>query len=225
MGIGMYQTPTPRQSHDRSTAQLVSPIARVRTWISASTKEKFFLSSMLLPNDSNYIHLTELYNKYKDKAFEILAFPCNQFLHQEPGTSAEAELFACTRYKAEYPIFHKGLMIGSCVKVESKLLTLLPAVCMVSCNVSPDDYSIIVCLCVNGPRTAPIYKFLKASKGAGRSGFLGPRIKWNFTKFLVDKEGEVIRRYGTTTSVFAIEARHSESIGRGLMDFLCVDLV
>ncbi|GMP99850.1 hypothetical protein CsSME_00047171 [Camellia sinensis var. sinensis] len=125
--------------------------------------------------DSNYIHLTELYNKYKDKAFEILAFPCNQFLHQEPGTSAEAELFACTRYKAEYPIFHK--------------------------------------LCVNGPRTAPIYKFLKASKGAGRSGFLGPRIKWNFTKFLVDKEGEVICRYGTTTSVFAIEPDIQKALG------------
>ncbi|KAF5947926.1 hypothetical protein HYC85_013883 [Camellia sinensis] len=108
-------------------------------------------------------------------AFEILAFPCNQFLHQEPGTSAEAELFACTRYKAEYPIFHK--------------------------------------LCVNGPRTAPIYKFLKASKGAGRSGFLGPRIKWNFTKFLVDKEGEVIRRYGTTTPVFAIEPDIQKALG------------
>lgn len=38
---------------------------------------------------------------------EILAFPCNQFLKQEPGTSEEAEQFACTRYKAEYPIFQK----------------------------------------------------------------------------------------------------------------------
>lgn len=39
--------------------------------------------------------------------FEILAFPCNQFLKQEPGTSEDAEQFACTRYKAEYPIFQK----------------------------------------------------------------------------------------------------------------------
>lgn len=38
---------------------------------------------------------------------EILAFPCNQFLKQEPGTSEDAQQFACTRYKAEYPIFHK----------------------------------------------------------------------------------------------------------------------
>ncbi|KAE8009685.1 hypothetical protein FH972_006109 [Carpinus fangiana] len=57
--------------------------------------------------DTNYTQLTELYNKYKDKGLEILAFPCNQFLKQEPGTSEDAQQFACTRYKAEYPIFQK----------------------------------------------------------------------------------------------------------------------
>ncbi|KAI9161391.1 hypothetical protein LWI28_016898 [Acer negundo] len=51
--------------------------------------------------------LTELYEKYKDKGFEVLAFPCNQFLKQEPGSSKDAEEFVCTRYKAEYPIFQK----------------------------------------------------------------------------------------------------------------------
>ncbi|KAK6141429.1 hypothetical protein DH2020_024834 [Rehmannia glutinosa] len=96
----------------------------------------------------NYTQMTELYSKYKDKGLEILAFPCNQFLYQEPGSSHDAELFACTRFKAEYPIFQK-------VKV-------------------------------NGPNAAPVYKFLKASKG----GCLGSRIKWNFTKFLVDKDGQ-----------------------------------
>uniref|UniRef100_A0A0R0EW39 Glutathione peroxidase n=1 Tax=Glycine max TaxID=3847 RepID=A0A0R0EW39_SOYBN len=57
--------------------------------------------------NSNYTQLTELYSKYKDRGLEILAFPCNQFLKQEPGSSQEAEEFACTRYKAEYPIFGK----------------------------------------------------------------------------------------------------------------------
>ncbi|KAM0954220.1 putative glutathione peroxidase [Dioscorea sansibarensis] len=113
--------------------------------------------------DKNYTQLTTLYDKYKDNDFEILAFPCNQFLRQEPGTSSEAKEFACTRYKAEYPIFQK-------VKV-------------------------------NGPNTAPIYKFLKASK----PGFLGSRVKWNFTKFLVNKEGKVIGRYGTSTPPLSIE--------------------
>ncbi|XP_027353415.1 probable glutathione peroxidase 5 [Abrus precatorius] len=121
--------------------------------------------------NSNYTQLTELYNRYKDKGLEILAFPCNQFLKQEPGTSQEAEEFACTRYKAEYPIFRK--------------------------------------VRVNGPDTAPVYRFLKAKK----SGFLGSRIKWNFTKFLVDKEGQVIQRYGPTTSPFAIENDIKKALG------------
>ncbi|KAK2990518.1 hypothetical protein RJ640_019798 [Escallonia rubra] len=101
----------------------------------------------------------------------ILAFPCNQFLKQEPGTDQEAHEFACTRYKAEYPIFKK-----------------------IRCN---------------GPDAAPVYKFLKASKG----GYFGPSIKWNFTKFLVDKEGQVIRRYGTSTAPLAIEADIQKALG------------
>ncbi|XP_062086141.1 probable glutathione peroxidase 5 [Humulus lupulus] len=121
--------------------------------------------------DSNYTQLTELHNKYKDRGFEILAFPCNQFLKQEPGSSEDAEKFACTRYKAEYPIFQK--------------------------------------VRVNGPDTAPVYKFLKAKK----SGFLGSRIKWNFTKFLVGKDGEVIERYGTSTTPHAIEDDIKKALG------------
>ncbi|KAL0435769.1 UNVERIFIED_CONTAM: putative glutathione peroxidase 5 [Sesamum radiatum] len=121
--------------------------------------------------NSNYTQLTELYTKYKDKGFEILAFPCNQFMNQEPGSSQEAEQFACTRFKAEYPIFQK-------VKV-------------------------------NGPDAAPVYKFLKARKG----GYCGSSIKWNFTKFLVDKHGHVIKRYGTATSPLAIERDIRKALG------------
>jgi glutathione peroxidase len=55
---------------------------------------------------------------------------------------------------------------------------------------------------VNGPDAAPVYKFLKASK----LGLFGSaRIKWNFTKFLVDKNGKVIERYGTSTAPMSIE--------------------
>ncbi|GFP97850.1 probable phospholipid hydroperoxide glutathione peroxidase, partial [Phtheirospermum japonicum] len=111
----------------------------------------------------NYTQMSELYSKYRDKGFEILAFPCNQFLYQEPGSSQEAEEFACTRFKAEYPIFQK-------VKV-------------------------------NGSHAAPVYKFLQASKG----GCFGSRIKWNFTKFLIDKDGRVIKRYAPSTPPLAIE--------------------
>ncbi|XP_023549407.1 protein HUA2-LIKE 2-like [Cucurbita pepo subsp. pepo] len=121
--------------------------------------------------DLNYKQLTELYNRYKDEDFEILAFPCNQFLKQEPGTSETAQEFACTRYKAEYPIFQK--------------------------------------IRVNGPDTAPVYKFLKATS----NGFLGTRIKWNFTKFLVDKEGVVINRYGPSTTPLSIESDIKKALG------------
>lgn len=120
---------------------------------------------------SNYTQLTELYNKYKDKDFEILAFPCNQFGSQEPGTNDEIKDFACTRYKAEFPIFDK--------------------------------------VDVNGPNTAPVYNFLKLTKG----GFLGSRIKWNFTKFLVDRDGHVVARYAPTTSPSAIEKDIKKALG------------
>ncbi|XVE71275.1 hypothetical protein DITRI_Ditri10aG0138000 [Diplodiscus trichospermus] len=112
---------------------------------------------------SNYSELSQLYEKYKTQGFEILAFPSNQFGGQEPGSNPEIKQFACTRFKAEFPIFDK--------------------------------------VDVNGPNTAPVYQFLKSSTG----GFLSDRIKWNFEKFLVDKNGKVVQRYPPTTSPLQIE--------------------
>ncbi|KAG6495924.1 hypothetical protein ZIOFF_043757 [Zingiber officinale] len=112
---------------------------------------------------SNYTELSHIHEKYKAQGFEILAFPCNQFGGQEPGSNSEIKNFACTRFKADFPIFDK--------------------------------------VDVNGPDTAPIYRFLKSSAG----GFLGDLIKWNFEKFLVDKNGKVVERYPPTTSPFQIE--------------------
>ncbi|XP_077238162.1 putative phospholipid hydroperoxide glutathione peroxidase [Tasmannia lanceolata] len=112
---------------------------------------------------SNYSELSHIYEKYKSQGFEILAFPCNQFGGQEPASNPDIKQFACTRFKAEFPIFDK--------------------------------------VDVNGPNTAPIYKFLKSSVG----GFLGDVVKWNFEKFLVDKNGKVVERYPPTTSPFQIE--------------------
>ncbi|KAM7258090.1 hypothetical protein ACFE04_013831 [Oxalis oulophora] len=112
---------------------------------------------------SNYKELNVLYEKYKGKGFEILAFPCNQFGGQEPGGKEEIQEVACTLFKAEFPIFDK---------VE-----------------------------VNGKNAAPLFKFLKSEKG----GYFGDAIKWNFTKFLVNKEGKVVQRYAPTTSPLKIE--------------------
>ncbi|XP_050219618.1 probable glutathione peroxidase 2 [Mercurialis annua] len=112
---------------------------------------------------SNYKELNVLYEKYKTQGFEILAFPCNQFAGQEPGSNEEIQETACTIFKAEFPIFDK--------------------------------------IDVNGKNTAPLYKFLKSEKG----GYFGDAIKWNFSKFLVNKEGKVVERYAPTTAPLKIE--------------------
>ena len=62
---------------------------------------------------------------------------------------------------------------------------------------------------MNGEKTAPIYKFLKSSKG----GLFGDGIKWNFSKFLVDKEGHVVDRYAPTTSPLSIEKDLKKLLG------------
>eukprot|EP00262_Sarcandra_glabra_P022040 TRINITY_DN956_c0_g1_i2.p1 TRINITY_DN956_c0_g1~~TRINITY_DN956_c0_g1_i2.p1 ORF type:complete len:171 (-),score=36.35 TRINITY_DN956_c0_g1_i2:158-670(-) len=121
--------------------------------------------------NSNYTELSQLYEKYKDKDFEILAFPCNQFGGQEPGNNEQIVEFACTRFKAEYPIFDK--------------------------------------IDVNGENAAPVYKFLKSSKGS----IFGDSIKWNFSKFLVDKDGHVVDRYAPTTSPLCIEKDVKKLLG------------
>ncbi|KAK2452852.1 glutathione peroxidase [Trifolium repens] len=112
---------------------------------------------------SNYTELSHLYDNFKSRGLEVLAFPCNQFGMQEPGSNEEIKQFACTKFKAEFPIFDK--------------------------------------VDVNGPFTAPVYQFLKSSSG----GFFGDLIKWNFEKFLIDKNGKVVERYPPTTSPFQIE--------------------
>ncbi|CAM6097417.1 unnamed protein product [Calypogeia fissa] len=113
---------------------------------------------------ANYTELTEIYSELKEAGLEILAFPCNQFGGQEPGSNEQIKEFACTRYKAEFPIFNK--------------------------------------VDVNGPNTAPLYQFLKKSKGGG---ILGDNIKWNFGKFLVNQDGVVVERYAPTTSPKTIQ--------------------
>ncbi|CAI8598066.1 unnamed protein product [Vicia faba] len=57
--------------------------------------------------NSNYVELNQLYDKYKLKGFEILAFPSNQFGEEEPGTNDQILDFVCTRFKSEFPIFDK----------------------------------------------------------------------------------------------------------------------
>lgn len=111
-----------------------------------------------------YEAATELYNKYKDRGFTVLAFPCNQFMGQEPGTETEIKQFACSRFKADFPIMEK--------------------------------------VNVNGEKEHPLYHYLKNAQ----RGVLGTTaIKWNFTAFLVDKDGHAVHRFSPGTTAAAIE--------------------
>lgn len=110
-----------------------------------------------------YKELQELYEKYNGK-LEVLAFPCNQFGAQEPGSNEEIESFCDLTFKTSFPLFDK--------------------------------------IDVNGANTHPLYEYLKSEA----TGLLGSKkIKWNFTKFLVDKKGNVVQRYAPTTKPLAIE--------------------
>ncbi|GGH88989.1 glutathione peroxidase [Pullulanibacillus pueri] len=101
--------------------------------------------------------LQSLYEKYRDQGFEILGFPCNQFMNQDPGSNEDIKSFCEMNYGVSFQMFEK--------------------------------------IDVNGKHAHPLYQYLTSEK----SGFLTQKIKWNFTKFLINKEGKVIRRYAPQT--------------------------
>ena len=141
---------------------------------------------------NQYTELEEIYEKFHEKGLEILDFPCNQFGQQAPESQEEYHSFCQLNYKTKFPQF---------AKVE-----------------------------VNGEKELPLYKWLKSKKGF--AGFdekhpltsklnemfskadpdfaKKPDIKWNFTKFLVDKQGHVVGRFEPTAQkdvlIPAIEA-------------------
>ena len=136
-----------------------------------------------------YKGLEELYQKYHDKGLEILDFPCDQFGHQAPGEDEEIHEFCTAKYHTTFDQFKK---------IE-----------------------------VNGENATELYKYLKSQKGfAGLSGVKdaimktvvsaidrnyknNPEIKWNFTKFLVDRSGNVVERFESTVEPAKIDEKIS----------------
>ena len=111
-----------------------------------------------------YDGLEALWKKYRDQGFEIVAFPCNQFGGQEPGTADEIESFCKLNFGVSFPLMAK--------------------------------------IDVNGTGETPLYHWLK-KEAPGLMGTKG--IKWNFTKFLIDKQGKVVRRYAPTDKPESLE--------------------
>lgn len=139
-----------------------------------------------------YDGLQDLYEKYADQNFVILDFPCNQFGNQAPGSNQEIATFCDSKYGVTFPIFSK--------------------------------------IDVNGENTDPLFQYLK-----GQKTFLGfdpdheltsvlegiiekidpefrtnSNIKWNFTKFLIDRNGNVVERFEPTTDLGYVEERIKE---------------
>jgi glutathione peroxidase len=129
-----------------------------------------------------YEGLEALYRDDHDKGLEILGFPCNQFGGQEPGTMAEIQEFCSVNYDVTFPIFGKVDVNGSDA---DPLFTYLRAA-------APGDF---------GPNSGPLYDHIKSS----RPEAIGTdEVKWNFTKFLVGRDGAVLRRYEPTVLPEAI---------------------
>ena len=133
-----------------------------------------------------YKELEEMYEKYHDQGLEILDIPCNQFAGQTPGTDEEIHEFCTLRYNTQFPQMKKSE--------------------------------------VNGENELPLYTWLKSQKGFAGFGHgpmalamsamlkkidkdykNNPAIKWNFTKFLVGRDGEVVERFAPTESMKKVE--------------------
>lgn len=130
----------------------------------------------------HYKDLEEMYENYHDKGFEIIDVPCNQFAGQTPGTDEEIHEFCTLKYNTKFPQMKKS------------------------------D--------VNGENAIPLFKYLKEQKGfegfgkgpkaLAMSAMLSkidkdyknnPDIKWNFTKFIIDRSGNVVARFEPTAKM------------------------
>lgn len=134
-----------------------------------------------------YKDLETMYESFHDRGLEILDIPCNQFAGQTPGTDEEIHEFCTLKYNTQFPQMKKSE--------------------------------------VNGPNALPLYTYLKSQQGfkgfgkGPKAAMMGamlhkidkdyknnPEIKWNFTKFLVDRSGAVVARFEPTESMEQVSA-------------------
>ncbi len=133
-----------------------------------------------------YKAIEEMYEKYHDRGFEIIDVPCNQFAGQTPGTDEEIHEFCTLKYNTQFPQMKKS------------------------------D--------VNGENALPLFEYLKSQKGfegfgAGPTAIAmsamlkkqdkdyknNPDIKWNFTKFIIDRQGNVVARFEPTENMKKVD--------------------
>ena len=121
-----------------------------------------------------YYDLQQLYLDFKKKGLEVLAFPCNQFGSQEPGSSDDIQKFCTTHYKVTFPLFSK--------------------------------------IDVNGDEEHKLYGYLKRRA----PGVLGTtKIKWNFTKFLIDSNNKNVKRFAPQATILEVRKDIAKLISNG----------
>ena len=136
-----------------------------------------------------YEGLEKLYETYKDKGFEVLGFPANDFGAQEPGTHEEIEAFCKLNYGVSFPLYAKAPVTG------------------------PDKQPLYAALIESVPtKLGDVEGMKERFKGYGMTPNDDPEVLWNFEKFLIGKQGEVVGRFAPAMTpedpalVSAIEA-------------------
>lgn len=114
-----------------------------------------------------YAGLQALHERWSERGFSVLGFPCNQFGAQEPGDAAQIGEFCEKNYGVTFPMHAK--------------------------------------IDVNGSHAHPLYRWLRAQRGGD--------IEWNFTKFLVDAQGNVVQRFGPQTTPETIAPEVERHLG------------
>ncbi|KAH1223365.1 putative phospholipid hydroperoxide glutathione peroxidase [Glycine max] len=124
----------------------------------------------------------------------------NQLYEKYKGKGLEILAFPCNQFGAQEPGTNEEIVEFACTRFKA-------------------EFPIFDKVDVNGDNAAPLYKFLKSSKG----GLFGDSIKWNFSKFLVDKDGNVVDRYAPTTSPLSIEHTMTTKDPKSVYDFVVKD--
>ena len=125
----------------------------------------------------NYQQLSDMFEKYKNDGFTVLAFPCNQFHNQEKNSEEDIEEFVKSKFNAQFQLFSK--------------------------------------IDVNGPNTHPVFRFLRAnSELHDPLTVKSKEIPWNFAKFLLDKDGKVVKYYNPTVEPQKFEEDVKKLLGK-----------
>ncbi|HEY0314827.1 MAG TPA: glutathione peroxidase [Sphingomonas sp.] len=118
-----------------------------------------------------YEGLEALYTKYRDDGFAVLGFPANDFAGQEPGSDAEIQTFCTTSFSVDFPMFSKISVAGT------------------------DKHPLYAALTEAEPKAQGSGDFREKLKGYGMTPNPEPEVLWNFEKFLIGRDGDVVARF------------------------------